>query len=399
MDYAELSPAELLSLEFTAPAMTDRAWQVRWDLADRDPGELVLGTLPPTIDFHTSGSTGPSRCWRRLRENVWLEAGMLAELIEPEKPEAVVSCVPPTHLYGALASVLIPAHLRLPVWYKPTFYGVMPPIEQRRVVVVATPWIFTLLLQHMKWVREMEHITVLYGGAMLPATAGEFLAEAGPDRALIVEVLGSTEAGGIATRRWREGEPPPWTLFRDVSFVEPESRPELASDPEPAGTNGEGQNGDGSPDDGEIPLVIRSPRLAFRPDERPPPLWEADDHVQPLDERTFRFAGRRTRLVKVNGRRINLDEVEHALRAVLDCEDLAVVPVADRMIGEHVDLLVVLKPGTELADLDLSTAFDRIGVRPKRVHEVPRIERSALGKVRHLQTSPTTEATEAEVAK
>lgn len=374
MDYAELSPDELLSLEFAAPAVTERAWHVRWDADERDPERLATDLLPPVIDFHTSGSTGPSRCWRRLRENVWLEAGMLAGMVAPEKPEAVVSCVPPAHLYGALSSVLVPAHLRVPVWHKPTFYGAMPPIEQRRVVVVATPWIFTLLLQHMAWVREMEHITVLHGGAMIPDTAGEFLAAAGPDRALIVEMLGSTEAGGIATRRWREGAPPPWTLFPDVSF---------AASGEPDG-------------DGEVPLTIRSPRLAFPPGGQPPPVWEADDRVRPLDERRFLFAGRRTRLVKVNGRRINLDEVENALRGVLDCADLAVLPVADRMIGEHVDLLVVLKPGGDLAGLDLATAFERMGVRPRRVHAVPRIERSALGKVRHLPTSSTSEAEEAQ---
>lgn len=370
MSYLDLTPTQLLSLGFTAPEVVDGAWCVRWDKADRDPESLVLDTLPPTVDFHTSGSTGPSRCWRRLRENVWLEAGMLAGFVEPEGPEAVVSFVPPVHLYGALASVLVPAKLGVPAWYRPKFFGAMPAIEQRRVVVMATPWIFSLLLEHMEWVRTMDHITVLYGGAMLPATAGEFLAAAGAERALIVEVLGSTEAGGIATRRWRSGEPPMWTLFPDVSFAEPPTGP--ATD--------------------EVPLVVRSPRLAFRPGEQPPAVWETDDHVEPLGDRTFRFAGRRNRLVKVNGRRINMDEVEHSLRAVLDCADLALLPVADQMIGEHVDLLVVLKPGTQLADINLAAGIAEMGLRPRRVHVVPRIDRSEMGKLRHVQTSLTTDA-------
>jgi acyl-coenzyme A synthetase/AMP-(fatty) acid ligase len=209
---------------------------------------------------------------------------------------------------------------------------------------------------------------------MLPATAGEFLDRAGSDRALVVEVLGSTEAGGIATRRWRAGDPPEWTLFPDVSFAHPH----------PAA----------GPDAPEVPLVVRSPRLAFRPGEQPPRQWEADDFVQPLGERTFRFAGRRNRLVKVNGRRINLDEVEYALREVLDCADLAVVPVADRMIGEHVDLLLVLKADIALGDLDLATAYERMGVRPRKVRVVPTIDRSEMGKLRHVQPS-----TDAEVAR
>ncbi|MEV4021171.1 class I adenylate-forming enzyme family protein [Nonomuraea angiospora] len=363
MENQELTPATLLSHDFAAPELAERAWSVRWEEHGADPGALVLDSLPPEIDFHTSGSTGPSQTWRRTREKVWHEAGLLAELVEQEQPEAVVSFVPTVHLYGALTSVLVPARLGVPAWYRSSFFGAMPDTGRRRVVVVATPWIFTLLLQHMPWVRELDHVTVLYGGAMLPDTAGQFLKAAGPDKAMIVEVMGSTEAGGIATRRWREGEPPAWSLFRDVTFVGP-----VTSE--------------------EAPLTVTSPRLAYRPGGQPPALWEADDHVRVIGDRTFLLTGRRSRLVKVNGRRINLDQAEQTLRGVLDCADLAVVPVTDRMIGEHMDLLVVLKPGTELAGLDLSTAFARLGVRPRRVHAVPRIERSELGKLRHLPASP-----------
>ncbi|MGC7103000.1 AMP-binding protein [Amycolatopsis lurida] len=368
MVYATWTPEELLSRGFSAPEVTDRRWCVRWDATGQDNGNLVSAMVPPVVDFHTSGSTGPSRCWRRTREKVWYEAGVLAELVEPEGPEAVLSFVPPVHLFGALTSVLVPARLRLPVWYRSGFTGPMPDTGRRRLVVMATPWIFSLLLERMAWVRSLEQISVLYGGAMLPAKAGEFLTEAGPDRALIVEVLGSTEAGGIATRRWRAGEPPAWTLFRDVTFAA-------------AGATA------------ETLLAVRSPRLAFRPGESPPDTWTADDWIQPLDDRRFRLLGRRGRLVKVNGRRLNLDEAEHAMRAVLDCEDLALMPVEDPMIGEHVDLLIVPSGERGLAGLDLSLAFQRLGVRPRRVHAVTRIERSELGKLRHsrLSTTNTTE--------
>jgi acyl-coenzyme A synthetase/AMP-(fatty) acid ligase len=286
--------------------------------------------------------------------------------VAPERPEAVVSFVPPVHLLGALTSVLVPARLGVGVWYRSSFYGAMPDTGRRRVVVMATPWIFQLLLQHMDWVRELAHITVLYGGAMLPATAGDFLRQAGADRALIVEVLGSTEAGGMAYRRWREGDPPNWTLFPDVSFAVP---------PDP-GT-------------AEVPLVVRSPRIACLPGEPPPDTWTTDDRIQVLGERTFRLAGRSGRLLKLNGRRINLDEAESAMRAELDCADLALVPVADDMIGEHAELLVVLRPGTALSDIGLAEAFTRAGLRPKGVRAVQAIERSALGKARYTQEATT----------
>jgi acyl-coenzyme A synthetase/AMP-(fatty) acid ligase len=357
--YVTLGPEKLLGLGFTAPEVAEGAWRAGWDTV-ADAEGLCAAALPPVIDFHTSGTTGSAQCWRRLRENVWREAGMLAGLIAPDRPEAIVSFVPSVHLFGALASVLVPAHLGVPVWFRAAFAGALPDVARRRIAVLATPWIFQLLLENMAWVRRFEHVTVLYGGAMLPATAGKFLQEA--DRAVIVEVLGSTEAGGVASRRWRDGEPPPWTLFPDVSFAGP------------AAAN----------QDEEVPLAVRSPRLAFRPGASPPAQWIADDLVTPLDARTFRLAGRSGRLVKVNGRRINLDEAEHAVRAVLDCADLALVPVADELVGEQVELHVVLKPGTALADLDLPAAFRRVGVRPKRARAVGRIERSALGKAKAL---------------
>lgn len=363
MGYAELTPDRLLAAGFAAPEVTGRAWHVRWDRVPAIGG----GDLPDVVDFPTSGTTGPRRWWRRHGPRVWAEAGLLAGLVAPGRPDAVVSFVPPAHLFGALATVLVPARLRVPAWYREGFFGELPDVGGGRPVVMATPWIFELLLRHLDWVRGLAHLTVLYGGAMLPATAGDLLRELGPERVLLVEVLGSTEAGGIATRSWREGEPPDWRLFPDVSFAHPV-------------TPG-----------AEVPLAVTGPRLAFRPGEPEPVSWTGDDRVVPLDERTFRHAGRAGRLVKVNGRRINLDAAEYALRAVLGCADLALLPVTDAKVGEHVELLVALHPGTEVADLDLAAAFARLGVRPRRLHVVPRIDRSALGKPRHVPTPPTDE--------
>jgi len=141
-----------------------------------------------------------------------------------------------------------------------------------------------------------------------------------------------------------------------------------------------------------VALKIRSPRLAFLNGEDAPDSCELDDHVERLGGHAFRFTGRRTRLVNVNGRRLNLDRLEDVLRPVLDCVDHAVRPVTDPMIGEHIELLVVLKPGTELGDLDLNAAFTRMGLRPREVRTVDRIDRTEIGKFRRVQTIETIDA-------
>lgn len=378
MAYQKLTPAGLLRLGNTAPEVNDAAWSVRWDTAT-DVERLVLESLPAELAFHTSGSTGPSRSWLRSREDAWAEAGMLAGFVSREGvPGAVVAFAPPLHVYGALATYLMPARLGVPVWYRKTYAGALPDTGARRVVVVATPWIFSLLLRHMDWVRGLDHLTVLYSSAMLPSDAGTFLEQAGPGRATVVELLGSTETGGVATRRWQGGEPPAWTFFPDVTHVSA-----ATEEAAPVGRAG----------DGAVPLTIRSPRLAHRPGEPRPDRWHTGDLVEPLGAAGFRLVGRVGRLVKVNGRRVNLDEVEHRLRSVLACRDLALVPVSDPMIGEHVDLHIVPEAGTGLADIDLAPVPALLGARPRKVHVTAGLDRSATGKLLHsgphTQTSQT----------
>jgi len=354
-----------------AGATSDTAWHVRWDKVD-DAERLVLDALPEMIDFHTSGTTGPSRCWRRIREKVWAEAGLLADLLRPQRPEALVSFVPPVHLYGALATMLVPARLGIPAWYRPRVVGSLPAAEHGRWAVVATPWIFSILQRHLPWVLAKEKVTILHGGAMLPATATDLVVAAGADRTQIVEVFGCTEAGGVAYRRWRHDEAVPWTLFPDVTFDD-----SMYTAVE------------------ETELAVHSPRMAFPPDGVPPEMWVLDDHVSVVGDRQFRFDGRRNRLVNVNGRRMNLDDIETSLRSVMDVVDVALLPVADRMVGEHVDLLVVPRPGRTLADANLREAIAVIGVRPRSVHVVEHINRSETGKLRAVQPMPSPNATPA----
>ncbi|SFX77237.1 acyl-CoA synthetase (plasmid) [Streptomyces atratus] len=373
MAYPELTPQELLREGFTSPRITEEPWVVRWDTFRGDLAAiegLVLDALPPKVAFQTSGTTGASQTWYRSKEFLWSEAGMLARLLAPRRPDAALSFVHPKHLYGALTSVLVPARLGIPVWYRPQFAGQLPPAgEHQRWAVMAIPWIFSLLRRHMSWVHATDRITVLHASGMIPDASADFLTEAGAERARIVEVFGATESGGVATRQWSEGAPPDWNLIDDVSFADPVE-----------------------PDEGEVALKIRSPRLAFLNGEDAPDSCELDDHVERLGGHAFRFTGRRTRLVNVNGRRLNLDRLEDVLRPVLDCVDHAVRPVTDPMIGEHIELLVVLKPGTELGDLDLNAAFTRMGLRPREVRTVDRIDRTEIGKFRRVQTIETIDA-------
>jgi acyl-coenzyme A synthetase/AMP-(fatty) acid ligase len=303
---------------------------------------------------------------------MWAEAGLLAALLEKDRPEAVLSFAPPKHVYGALAGVLVPALLGLPAWYRPRYFGAPPAETFDRWAVVAVPWTFSILLRGLPWVRAAEHMVVLHSTARLPDAAAELMSAAGPERVRIVEVFGSTEAGGIASRTWAPQEQA-WELFDDVDFAL-------------------GTSAAGAPAAGDVALAVRSPRLAFAPGGARPSSWVTDDLIEPLGAREFRFAGRSSRLVKVNGLRVNLDDLEESLRRELRCADLAFLPIADAVSGEHVDLLVVPEAGHPLTETDVRAAVAGVGALPRNVSVVDRIDRSATGKLRRLQPPSAADA-------
>lgn len=356
-----LSPTELFASSPSSPELTDRPWKVDWSGSTEKPIDLLRESLPSRTRFSTSGSTGAPRPWFRTREQLLSEAGMLADLLSESSPEAIVTFAPPQHVYGMLAGVLMPALLGVPVWYVPRF-APLPPVGPRRWGVVAIPWTFPILLRRGAWLDEADHLAFLHSTSVLPGSAVELMGGLG-GKATLTEVFGSTETGGVAHRRWGPGNSP-WHLFPDVEF-------------------GESVDGPGE----EARLIVRSPRLAAP--ERGTAIRERrmDDHVIRLGERSFAFAGRRTRLVNVNGHRLDLESMETRLREIVRCEDLACVPIGDPMTGEHFELLIA--PGAEVPPTQetLSEAVAAIEYRPRAVRVVERIDRSETGKLRRVQSA------------
>ncbi|MEU2944300.1 AMP-binding protein [Nocardiopsis alba] len=360
--YERITAARLLSEGLEAPRFTERPWVVRWDLEARTARDLLLEAMPEELRFRTSGTTGEGRTWVRSREQLWDEAGLVADMLAGDDPEAVLSFAPPRHLYGMIVSVLVPARLGLPVWYRPQFAPMPEGTSHERWAVMAIPWTYRILRRRSSWTRRMRRLSLVHSTAKLPTEAVELLEELG-DSGSILELLGSTETGVVATRHSRSGDRH-WRLCPDFELVRPR------------------------PGDGEEPLVVSGPRLARPTEGGAPTEWRMDDYVTALDGRTIEMTYRRGRLVKVNGRRFDLDALEELARSALPCSDLACVPVTDPVIGEHFDLLLVPRPGDDPARIDPTTLLSRLPCRPRRIAVVEGIDRSDTGKLRRLQPDP-----------
>ncbi|MFG2919310.1 hypothetical protein ACGF0D_41335 [Kitasatospora sp. NPDC048298] len=355
--YRELPPEELLARALghrpVEPSVT------RWDrIGPEAAEELVRRAVPTVVELHTSGSTGPSAPWRRTRGQLWTEGGMLADLVRADRPQAVLSFAPPAHLYGLLATALLPAVLGLPVCFCPRYGLPAPPVDAQRWLIVAIPWAFPVLLRDLSVLGRPDHVTVLHSTATLPATAHDFAAALGAERLRLVELFGSTETALIAHREWSP-DPGAWTLMPDVRFAD-----------DPAGPGPVG----------ERPLSVSGPRLALTAEGRPMESWTTDDYVEHLDDRRFLFRGRRHRLIKVNGRRIDLDLLEERLRAALPGTDLACRPVADRLRGEQVELLVAAPADPALVARRTTDCLRELGITIGRISMVDTIDRSEVGK-------------------
>ncbi|HSV64847.1 MAG TPA: hypothetical protein VLJ59_02925 [Mycobacteriales bacterium] len=275
-------------------------------------------------EFATTGTTGEPVRWTRTAGQIHAEARLLAELCGAGI-DGIACYAPPAHLYGYLMGRALPELLGVPCRQ----VGLTDPPAAalagwRRPLVVALPASFAPLVRAVPVLTGLDRLVVVHSSAALPPAAGRLLG-ALDGTARLVELFGSTETGLIG---WRHGvNDTDWTLAADVWF-------------------GAGLGA------GVERLRVRSPRLARRAGMPQPAEIETDDLVRVLDGRTFRWLGRRSRLVKVNGRRVNLDHVHAQLADAVPDVAFGCRPERDELRGEWFSVCA------ETADPRLLTALE-----------------------------------------
>jgi acyl-coenzyme A synthetase/AMP-(fatty) acid ligase len=304
--------------------------------------------VPDWLGFATSGTTGAPVTWWRSRDQLLAEARFLGELLAVAESDVVVTQAPATHLYGYVTGSLLPAQAGLPVvsWR----IGDPVPTGWRRPLVVAIPASWWGLSRSVSALRAFERVSVVHSTAMLPAAAASMCRRVPGLR--LTELHGSTETGLVGFRTGAHPESgAAFTLAPDVSFAE-------------------------MPDDRVAPLAVTGPRLAVRGDERaaqyePAAKHTMDDLARVLSGDTYRLCGR-TRLVKVNGRRVDVDVVERRLRSAVPGVSLACELVRHDIRGEWYDVLVA---GEESDRHRVDAAARRLLPQPDTPRAVRRVSR------------------------
>ncbi|MDR6226590.1 AMP-binding protein [Desmospora profundinema] len=330
-------------------------WQLNWDQITHEQRKDWIDQLPDWFAFHTSGHTGKPKRWLRRKEQLLYETHMLAKLCRVAECDAIYTFSPVHHLYGFLFAVLMPVFKGIPIHY----LTLGTPTSQwgKKPMIVTIPAALTELERNMESFRTCDQVMVVYSTARLPKT-GRNLLDKEVDFSLL-ELLGSTETGYIAYRRLnceKDGEL--WNLAPDMDLVK----------------GGRGK----------IMLTVTGDRLAYDSAGNRLLTWNTGDIISVYDQNRFFLHGRENRIVKMNGKRINLDEIEERLKGFLPCSDLACVPLECEIRGEDYDLLVVRKHGYPLEVDEIRRKLNNILVsseQPRQIHIKHEIRRTDTGKL------------------
>ncbi|MNC27217.1 Phenyloxazoline synthase MbtB [compost metagenome] len=259
-------------------------------LAADDKPEADGAALPPErldLTLFSSGSTGEPKAipkaWPQLEAELRVQMALWGELLAGTR---VLASVSHQHIYGLLFRILLPLGLGRPFDRRSIDYP-------EQLALQTAPW---CLIASPAFLSRLDP-AIAAAGCRLIVSSGGPLQPGDAQRAnmlfgqLPVEIFGSSETGGIGWRQ-RHQVQTPWTTLPGV---------EVRVGPDQC-------------------LLLRSPFL-------PTAEWLACADRIALYEGGFELLGRQDRVIKLEEKRISLDEVEARLQALAEVESAAVLPL------------------------------------------------------------------------
>ena len=249
--------------------------------------ELFVGD----VTFYTSGSTGHAKAIHKNCQQLSLEISALKNEFSVlyQASNVVVSTVSHQHIYGLLFKVLVPLLLGKTIvnqtFEYPEHIGrILDELaESNRTetlngLLVSSPaHLQRLALDNVLVPYSQNFIGIFSSGGLLSLDTSQALLK--QMNVAPTEVYGSTETGGIAWRQGQRSVDEPWQAFPNIKLQTVADSQRLAI---------------------FSPYVIEQPYLT-------------DDKVELLDARRFLLKGRVDRTVKIEEKRVNLNQIERQL--------------------------------------------------------------------------------------
>lgn len=248
------------------------------------PLKLEVMTERPWLTLTTSGSQGTPISWEKSTRQLFSEAEHHRQWLALEPSARIGLTALPEHIYGFLFGVLLPivsgaSFCRETPQHAASILAMTSKASLSHLVTIPAHARAVLadLEAHACAGFGSTLKTILSSGARLHPDLARALSARG---LRVIDILGSTETGGIA---WRE--PSRSEQYRALGGVQIEA-------------NAEGC------------LILRSP---FLPQRSGP--FRAEDRIE-MEGDGFRYIGRGDRIVKVGATRVSLDELTTTVRAI-----------------------------------------------------------------------------------
>ncbi len=246
--------------------------------------ELEL-ELDSSISFFTSGSTGKAKRIDKKLSQLITEIDVLEQQFSAQvKGSSFISTVSHQHIYGLLFKLLWPmlkGHSLICQAYEYPEH-ISAAIEKYKLLsstLVASPAHLQRVCQDNVLKNVKENITTIFSsGGPLKAEYSISLQQ--ELNCKLIEVFGSTETGGIAWRQRQSSQDEAWTAFDDIKI-------KLSST--------------------DQRLCLKSPYIIEQG------FYLTDDRVKLLENNQFTLLGRVDRVVKIEEKRVSLDEVQNKL--------------------------------------------------------------------------------------
>lgn len=311
--------------------------------------EVQISANQELLQIFTGGSTGAPKIWSKTVGNIFGEAMYMASRYEINSDDVIVSTVSPYHIYGLLFSVMIPLVTSASVLAgTPSFpQEIVESVQQHSA---------TILVSVPVHYRVLKGRTVGTTLRLAFSSAGmlekeDSLSFSSCNVIGVVEVYGSTETGGLASRVRSTGqecfyplEPLIWQIYEERLYVKsPFLSPDLTVDKEG--------------------------------------FFLSGDRVKQVGADSFSLHGRADAITKVGGIRVDLDEVRDVLQKQAQVKECVVVPIPDK--NGRGNLIAALVRGDDVDVNQLKKALTDLlepAAQPKRIRVVLVIPINSNGK-------------------
>jgi len=253
------------------------------------------------ITIFTSGSSGQAKEIHKTLRQFQAEIEILEQYWGAWLGDAqILATVSHQHIYGLLFRLLWPL-VAGRCFHSEMYLSPEPLLKFAKGISacwVASPAQLKRLDEMTPWLELSKLKALFSSGGALPLESATQIFQLGGQK--VLEIYGSSETGGIA---WRQSvDDALWTAFDGISISADEKGQNYLSSPYLTEEK-EGEN---------IPLWKRG----GKGDLSNKNLYKMDDKIKMLANNQFELLGRFDRIVKIEEKRLSLDELESALNNI-----------------------------------------------------------------------------------